>query len=154
AAGWYAKYVGGQRFTEPSGIGGDPRVMLGTTRLIFLKNENAQPSAGSVFDHVAFSVKDVEGTIAALREGGAKVVTPAHDEQRGNVRSGLVVDPWGVSIELIADPQVNGQVHHVHLRVPDPHATIQRYVDSFGGETGRLRGRWEGLHWGLSGNWV
>src|SRR5262249_55648697 len=53
AAGWHAALLGGKPLVD--GPGGDPRLIMGGTRLIFLKNGAAQPSAGSVIDHIAFS---------------------------------------------------------------------------------------------------
>jgi predicted enzyme related to lactoylglutathione lyase len=148
AAEWYRRFFGGERITEPV----DPRIMLGTTRLIFLKVDNPRPSAGSVFDHVAFSVAEVDATIRRMEMAGARVVEPAHDEP-DLFRSGMVDDPWGVRIEVLHDPETTG-FHHVHLRVPDPQRTMQRYVDAFGGETARIRGKWSGVRYGAFGNWV
>ena|SRR5438128_1493 len=50
AVEWYQKYFGGQPMTEAP-----DRVMLGDTRLIFLRNANGQPSTGSALDHLGFS---------------------------------------------------------------------------------------------------
>ena len=45
AVEWYQKYFGGKPTTEAA-----DRLMFGSTRLNFLKNANAQPSAGSAID--------------------------------------------------------------------------------------------------------
>ena len=53
AVAWYQKNFGGQPMTEAP-----DRVMLGDTRLIFLKKADAQPSSGSALDHIGFSFAD------------------------------------------------------------------------------------------------
>jgi catechol 2,3-dioxygenase-like lactoylglutathione lyase family enzyme len=54
-------------------------------------------------------------------------------------------------IEVVQDPELVG-FHHVHLRVPDPAATLQWYQDMFGGERASLKGRIDGLRYG--GVWL
>ena len=44
---WYQKTFGGKPITEAP-----DRLMFGDTRLIFLKNDKAQPSTGSALDHL------------------------------------------------------------------------------------------------------
>ncbi len=146
AAEWYRERFGGVRIQEAV----DPRVMLGTTRLIFLRAEHAGPSAGSVFDHIAFTASDVDAAAGALVVAGARLVEPAHDESGG--RTALLDDPWGIRIELVqgSGPAI---LDHVHLRVPDPDRTMQWYIDAFGGETGRVRGV-EGVRYGPQGHWL
>ena len=45
----------------------------------------------------------------------------------------FVQDPWGVKIELLKDPDMLG-LHHVHLRVRDPKATLVWFQKMMGGE--------------------
>ena len=45
------------------------RLMFGSTRFMFLKLANAQPSAGSAVDHVGFSVPDIDATFKELEAG-------------------------------------------------------------------------------------
>src|SRR5262249_61696318 len=47
---WYQKNFGGQTTNE-----GPDRLMLGDTRLIFLRNEKGEPSSGSALGHPGFS---------------------------------------------------------------------------------------------------
>ena len=56
----------------------------------------------------------------------------------------FIVDPWGVRLELIEDPQHLG-FHHVHLRDPEPQEALEWYHDHFGGVRTPLRGRLDGI---------
>ena len=53
AVEWYQKNFGGAPMTEAP-----DRLMFGDTRLIFLKNDKGQPSAGSALDHIHLNVPD------------------------------------------------------------------------------------------------
>jgi len=92
---------------------GKDRLMYGKTRFIWLKSEAAKPSAGTAIDHITFSVADR---------------TP-----------GFIVDPWGVKIEIINDPQVRG-FHSVHLRSTNPATSLAWYRQRFGGERTKYKG--------------
>ncbi len=142
---WYQKAFGGQPMTEAP-----DRLMFGGTRLIFLKNDKAQPSAGSALDHVGFSVVDLDATLRELESAGAKIVNPARDVP-GLFKLAFVDDPWGTRIEVVQDPAKLG-LHHVHLRAPDPAATLAWYHAKFGGTTGKLKDRIDGVEYG--GVWI
>jgi catechol 2,3-dioxygenase-like lactoylglutathione lyase family enzyme len=60
------------------------------------------PTAGRVVDHVGFEVKDLDAFCQALEKKGIKVVRPykKKDPAMNNVATAMIVDPWGVSIEL------------------------------------------------------
>jgi catechol 2,3-dioxygenase-like lactoylglutathione lyase family enzyme len=145
AVEWYQKFFGGQPMKEAP-----DRLMLGDTRLIFLKNDNGQPSAGSVLDHIGFSFADLEAKMKEFEAGGVKVTTPVRDVA-GLFKLGFVEDPWGTRIEVVQDPAKLG-LHHVHLRDPDPVAALAWYKAKFGGETGKLKDRIDGLTFG--GVWL
>jgi catechol 2,3-dioxygenase-like lactoylglutathione lyase family enzyme len=145
AVEWYQKHFGGQPMTEAP-----DRLMFGETRVIFQKNEAAQPSTGSVLDHIGFSVTDLDATVRNLVADGAKVVTPAR-EVAGLFKLAFVEDPWGVRIEVVQDPAKLG-LHHVHLRAPNPAAALAWYVDKVGGAVGKLKDRIEGVNYG--GVWI
>jgi predicted enzyme related to lactoylglutathione lyase len=74
AVEWYQKNFGGTPTAEAP-----DRLMFRTTRLIFLKNANGQPSAGSSIDHIGFSFADLDAKMKALEAAGVKVVTPVRD---------------------------------------------------------------------------
>jgi len=138
---WYRRHFGGQPMTE-----GPDRLMFGETRVLFQRGEAAQPSSGSVIDHIGFSVADLDATVRALAADGAKVVTPAR-EVPGVFKLAFVEDPWGVRLEVVQDPAKLG-LHHVHLRAPDPAAALAWYVDKFGGAVGKLKNQIDGINYG------
>src|SRR5213083_417825 len=71
---WYQKNFGGQPMTEAP-----DRLMIGETRLIFLRNDKGQPSSGSALDHLGFSFADLDAKMKELEAAGVKVVTPVRD---------------------------------------------------------------------------
>jgi lactoylglutathione lyase len=145
AVEWYQKNLGGQPMTEAP-----DRLMLGDTRLIFLRNATGQPSAGSALDHLGFSFADLDAKMKELEAAGVKVVTPVRDVA-GLFKLGFIEDPWGTRIEVVQDPDKLG-LHHMHLRAPDPAATLAWYKEKFGGETAKLKDRIDGLRY--SGVWL
>ena len=145
AVEWYQKNFGGTPMTEAP-----DRLMLGDTRLIFLKNEKGQPSTGSALDHIGFSFADLDAKMKELEAAGVKVVTPVRDVQ-GLFKLGFVEDPWGTRIEVVQDSEKLG-LHHVHLRGPDPAAILGWYKQKFGGDTAKLKDRIDGLKY--SGVWL
>src|SRR5262245_44865641 len=60
------------------------------------------PTAGRVVDHVGFEVKNLEAFCKALEAKGIKISRPCtkRDSTMNNVATAMIVDPWGVSIEL------------------------------------------------------
>ena len=145
AVEWYQKNFGGTPMTEAP-----DRLMLGDTRLIFLKNDKGQPSTGSAIDHIGFSFADLDAKMKELEAAGVKVVTPVREVQ-GLFKLGFVEDPWGTRIEVVQDPEKLG-LHHVHLRGPDPTAILGWYKQKFGGDTAKLKDRIDGLKY--SGVWL
>ena len=145
AVEWYQKYFGGAPMTEAP-----DRLMFGDTRLIFLKNDKAQPSTGSALDHLGFSFADLDAKMKEFDAAGIKVVTPVRDVT-GLFKLGFIEDPWGTRIEVVQDPEKLG-LHHVHLRGADPAATLAWYKEKFAGESGKLKDRLDGLKWG--GVWI
>jgi catechol 2,3-dioxygenase-like lactoylglutathione lyase family enzyme len=145
AVEWYRKHFAGEPTQE-----GAERLVFGETRIIFQRNEKAQPSAGSVADHIGFSVPDLDATIKALEADGATVTSPARDVP-GLFKLAFVVDPWGVRIEVVQDAAKLG-LHHVHLRAPDPAAALNWYKDTFGGTIAKLKDRIDGINYG--GVWL
>ena len=145
AAAWYQKNLGGQPTTE-----GTDRLMFGETRVIFQRNEKPMPSAGSVVDHIGFSVNDVDAAMKAMEADGAKIEGPAR-EVPGLFKVGFLVDPFGTRLEIVQDPAKLG-LHHIHLRGPDPNASLAWYVDKFGGTIGKMKDQLAGINYG--GIWL
>src|SRR4029079_7297502 len=71
AVEWYQKYFGGTPMSEAP-----DRLMLGDTRLIFLRNDKGQPSTGSALDHLGFSFADLDAKMKEFEAAGIKIVAP------------------------------------------------------------------------------
>src|SRR5713226_2888332 len=145
AVEWYQKNVGGAPMTEAP-----DRLMFGDTRLIFLKNDRGQPSSGSAIDHIGFSFADLDAKMKELEAAGVKIVNPLRDAP-GLFKLAFIEDPWGTRIEVVQDPEKLG-LHHMHLRAPDPTATLAWYKEKLGGESAKLKDRIDGLKY--SGVWI
>jgi len=140
AARWYVEHLGarpGDHFD---------RIWFGSTRIIFLENATPTPSRGAAIDHFALSCADVKARVDALEGSGVRVTTPVSD-MPGLGRYAYVEDPWGARIQLVEEPGAIA-FHHVHLSVPDPEGTRAWYLDRFGGESAKLKGRLEGIKYG------
>jgi catechol 2,3-dioxygenase-like lactoylglutathione lyase family enzyme len=60
------------------------------------------PTAGRVADHVGFEVKNLEAFCKELQAKGIQFARPytKSDGAMNNIATAMIVDPWGVSIEL------------------------------------------------------
>src|SRR5215467_1972339 len=60
------------------------------------------PTAGRVVDHVGFEVKNLDAFCKALEAKGIEVIQPykKRDAAMNDIATAMIVDPWGVSIEL------------------------------------------------------
>ena len=60
------------------------------------------PTAGRAVDHVGFEVKNLEAFCRELEAKGIKLTRPytKGDPAMNNIATAMIVDPWGVSIEL------------------------------------------------------
>lgn len=76
AAQWYMDHIGGEEVD-----GRDERMLLGTTRFIWLRADDRRPSQGSVIDHVGFSVADLDAKLRELEAAGATITAPRRDVQ-------------------------------------------------------------------------
>jgi len=114
------------------------QVMVGTTRLKFRPVTDPLPSAGGRIDHIGFSFTDLPAKLRELEAAGATVTMgPRIVEDLFTIA--FVTDPWGVSIELVEDPQHLG-FHHVHLRTPDVQGAMRWYLEHVGGVRTWMRG--------------
>jgi catechol 2,3-dioxygenase-like lactoylglutathione lyase family enzyme len=150
ASAWYEKNFGGRRITEAP-----DRLMYGSTRLMFLRKADAQPSAGGAIDHIGFSFADLDAQMKAFEANGVKVTTPTRDVQ-GLFKLAFVEDPWGTRIEVVQDPELLG-LHHIHLRAPDPDQAMTWLLEKFGGRKTQLKGRLDAVRYdatGFSSMWI
>ncbi len=147
---WYEKYFGGRRIPEAP-----DRLMFGSTRLLFLKKDDAKPSSGSAIDHVTFSVANLDAKMKEFQAGGVKIVTPAR-KIPGLYKSALVEDPWGALIEVVQDPDRLG-LHHVEMRGPNPEGIFAWLLAKFGGERAKFKGKVDAIKYsspGFTDMWI
>ena len=97
ASAWYEKHFGGTRITEAP-----DRLMFGSTRLMFIRNATAKPSAGSAIDHIGFSFTDLDAKMKEFEAAGLKITTPMRDVP-GLFKLAFLEDPWGARIEVVQD---------------------------------------------------
>lgn len=140
AAGWYIKHLGCE------GFGRSGACRVGDVQFIFFDREPEGGSVGSGVDHIGFSFADLEAKMAGWRAAGVTVLEDVR-EIDGLFKLAFIEDPWGTKIEVVEDQEDLG-FHHLHLRSPDPEATLAWYQDVFGGETDAMKGRINGLRWG------
>ena len=145
AVSWYVEHLGARRTTPDQ-----THVMVGDTLIAFQPADAIAPSAGSVIDHYGISVDDIDAVLDGIEAAGATIVSGPRDAP-GLFRLAFLEDPWGAKIELVEDAEWPG-FHHVHLRVPDPEATLDWYEQIFGGAREPLKGRIDGLRYG--GVWL
>lgn len=136
AGEWYVKHLGATPTQSAN------RVSFGRTLIIFSKRD-AAPSTG--IDHYGLSFPDAEAKMKELAAAGAKILEPMRDAP-GLFKLGFIEDPFRIKIEVLQDTELLG-FHHVHLRVPDPEATLKWYEAMFGGEQASLKGRINGLRY-------
>jgi catechol 2,3-dioxygenase-like lactoylglutathione lyase family enzyme len=137
AVAWYRAHLGAQPGDLPD------RVQFGKTIFAFSQSANAQPSEGSVIDHVGLSFANLEAKLKELEAAGAKVVTPLRDVP-GLFKLAFIQDPFGVKLEIVEDAELLG-FHHIHIRVPNPESALAWYIQMFGGERSKLKGRIEAV---------
>ncbi len=150
ASAWYEKHFGGKRIDEAP-----DRIMFGSTRLMFLRNATAKPSAGSAIDHIGFSVTDLDAKMKEWEAAGIKITTPMREVPK-LFKLAFVEDPWGTRIEVVQDPELLG-LHHVHLRAPNPEETLTWLLDKFGGRRQQLKGMLDAVRYdydGFSSVWI
>jgi catechol 2,3-dioxygenase-like lactoylglutathione lyase family enzyme len=133
AVAWYREHLGAQPGDLPD------RVQFGRTIFAFIQSATAQPSAGAAIDHIGLSFPNVESKVRELTAAGATVVTPPRDVP-GLFKLAFVQDPFGVKIELVEDAELLG-FHHIHIRAPNPEGALAWYLQMFGGERAKLKGR-------------
>jgi len=115
-------------------------------QLMFIKAPAPDPSAGGVIESVGFSVSDAAAKAKALEAAGAKIVATG-GEGSGPWKRAVVVDPFGITIELVEDRAATG-FHHIALRVADPEATARWFLTAFGGERIKPGGRVDAIRYG------
>ncbi len=100
---WYVTNLGGQAGENTGRMVFEPFTSRRPlpVQLMFIKAD-ALPSEGGVIDSIGFSFADVAAKVKALETAGAKIIEPAREVQ-GLWKRAVVVDPYGVKIELVED---------------------------------------------------
>jgi catechol 2,3-dioxygenase-like lactoylglutathione lyase family enzyme len=108
--------------------------------VLLRKQENSGGTAGSSVNHVGFSVRDFEGSVAKWKAAGL-TWEPGRNPPNGQ---GFLVAPDNVRVEIFenrtqTEPMM---MNHVHLQVTDVLQAQQWYGRYFGGVVGK-RGQWD-----------
>jgi len=90
------------------------------------------------------SDQQVEGARVVLGWPGTSEMAPQRIE-------GFQPEIAALDVELVEDPEWP-DFHHVHLRVPDPAATLTWYEEMLGGAREKLKGQIDGLRY--DGVWL
>lgn len=119
---------------QPARLGNMEMMKLPGTIVLFQAGESEGGTRGSVVDHLAFKVRDLD---AALARAAALHITV----NRGSAESAMVEAPEGIWLELIQDralatPAVN---HHIHFHNRDFMRMREWYARTFHARLG-MRG--------------
>ena len=108
---WYVIHLGatnappvGGPATQPTGV--VPPAWIDHVAFRFQRTPGRatfESSRGRVFDHVAFSVDNLEQTLARFQKEGVRVVEAPHTILGGALRSAFIEAPDSVQIELVED---------------------------------------------------
>jgi catechol 2,3-dioxygenase-like lactoylglutathione lyase family enzyme len=105
--------------------------------ILLRKGEPAGGTEGSVVNHVAVKVRDLDATLAKLEAGHFPIISR-------NPPQAMVLAPDDIRVELTGDPDLAQPVayHHIHFYTPKVDEMKQWYVTTFGAIPGK-RGRFE-----------
>ena len=108
--------------------------------VLLRKQDNTGGTAGSSVNHVGFSVRDFEGSVAKWKAAGL-TWEPGRNPPDGQ---GFLVAPDKIRVEIFENRSQPAPImmNHVHLQVTDIAQGQQWYVQHFGGVAGK-RGRWD-----------
>ena len=151
AVKWYERYLDCQPLADR-----DDGVDCAGAQVVFDSRPTLGTSQRTGIDHISFSYADLTTKMAELesvgvRGSGVRLQRFADGSTLRDVpglfKYGFIFDPWGTRIEMVEDADTLG-FHHIHLSATDPAATLTWYQEMFGGESARLRDRWDGLRLG------
>jgi len=108
--------------------------------VLLRKQDSSGGTEGSSVNHIGFSVKDFDGSVAKWKAAGLtwEPGRPSPDGQ------GFLVAPDKVRVEIFENRSQPApmMMNHIHLQVLDVMQGQQWYVQHFGGIAGK-RGRWD-----------
>src|SRR5262245_26895573 len=108
--------------------------------VLLRKQDNTGGTAGSSINHVGFSVRDFEGSVAKWKAAGL-TWEPGRNPPDGQ---GFLVAPDNVRVEIFENRSQTEpmMMNHIHLQVTDITQAQQWYGKHFGGVAAK-RGRWD-----------
>lgn len=108
--------------------------------VLLRKQDNTGGTVGSSINHVGFSVRDFEGSVAKWKAAGL-TWEPGRNPPDGQ---GFLVAPDNVRVEIFENRSQREpmMMNHIHLQVTDIAQAQQWYGQHFGGVAGK-RGRWD-----------
>ena len=151
AINWYTRYLDCEPLADR-----DDSVDCAGAQVVFESRPTLGSSQRTGIDHISFSYPDLDAKMGELesigvRGSGVRLQRfedgSALRDEPGLFKHGFIFDPWGTRIELVEDADTLG-FHHVHLSATDPAATLEWYLENFGGERARLRDSLDGLRVG------
>jgi catechol 2,3-dioxygenase-like lactoylglutathione lyase family enzyme len=108
--------------------------------VLLRKQDSSGGTDGSSVNHIGFSVRDFDGSVAKWKAAGLtwEPGRPSPDGQ------GFLVAPDKVRVEIFENRSQAAPImmNHIHLQVTDVMQGQQWYVQHFGGIVGK-RGRWD-----------
>jgi len=148
AVRWYTRHMDCEALADR-----DDGVDCGGAQVVFDSRPTLGSSQRTGIDHISFSYADLTAKMAELEgvgvQGSGVRMQRFEDgstlrDAPGLFKYGFVFDPWGTRIELVEDTDTLG-FHHIHLSSTDPSAALAWYQQTFGGESGRLKDRLDGI---------
>jgi len=108
--------------------------------VLLRKQDNSGGTVGSSINHVGFSVRDFEGSVAKWKAAGL-TWEPGRNPPDGQ---GFLVAPDNIRVEIFENRSQTEpmMMNHIHLQVTDIAQAQQWYGTHFGGVAGK-RGRWD-----------
>jgi catechol 2,3-dioxygenase-like lactoylglutathione lyase family enzyme len=126
-------------------LGATPAKALGnndvyrvTNALVMVKKaETAGGTETTVVNHIGFKVKDLDGTLGAVRAAGFRIITPAETTAKSHKAN--VMGPDEINVELVADASLDVPIasHHVHFYNNPIEDTRAWYVKTFAAVPGK-----------------
>jgi catechol 2,3-dioxygenase-like lactoylglutathione lyase family enzyme len=108
--------------------------------VLLRKQDSSGGTDGSSVNHIGFSVRDFDGSVAKWKAAGLtwEPGRPSPDGQ------GFLVAPDRIRVEIFENRSQPAamMMNHIHLQVTDVMQAQQWYVQHFGGIAGK-RGRWD-----------
>lgn len=127
-------------------LGATPGKPLGNNDIYRVKNslimvaKKAEVLGGTestTVHHVGFKVKDLDGTLAKVKAGGYRILTPPETTAKSHKAN--VMGPDEVNVELVGDAALDAPIasHHVHFYNNPIEDTRTWYVKTFGAIPGK-----------------